>query len=381
MCSTEQITAVVLAGGMARRMGGVDKGWMELNGRPLIRHVLDRVAPQTSRCLINANRSLDAYGALGYPVIVDLEGDFQGPLMGIATGLHHSTSDWVLFVPCDGPNIPRDLAVRMLKQAQAEEAEIAVAHDGKRMQPVVALIQRKLLPSLQAMLQEGERKIDRWYARHLVTEVDFSDQPEAFVNVNRRDDLADLQQMPKLLGFAAWSGTGKTTLLRKLLPALKAKGVRVGVIKHAHHNFDVDHPGKDSYELRHAGASQMLISSAKRWALMVEEDQGERPSLTRMLGRMDHAALDLVLVEGFKREAFPKIELYRASLGRECLHPDDPNIIAVASDKPLDPLREIPLLDLNDTLSLLDFILAYLEDDRAVRVGNGERYIKDGCDE
>jgi len=96
---------------------------------------------------------------------------------------------------------------------------------------------------------------------------------------------------------------------------------------------------------------------------------------------MDHAALDLVLVEGFKREAFPKIELYRSSLGRECLHPDDPNIIAVASDKPLDPAREIPLLDLNDTLSMLDFILAYLEDDRAVRVGNGECYIKDGCDE
>lgn len=365
MCRTEQITAVVLAGGMARRMGGVDKGWMELNGKPLIRHVLDRVVPQAERCLINANRSLDAYGALGYPVVTDLEGDFQGPLMGIATGLHHATTEWVLFVPCDGPKVPLDLAGRMLGQARAQGADIAVAHDGQRLQPVVALVKRSLLPSLQAMLAEGERKIDRWYAKHSVAVVDFSDQADAFINVNRRDDLSDLQQMPKLLGFAAWSGTGKTTLLRKLIPALKANGVRVGVIKHAHHNFDVDQPGKDSYELRHAGAAQMLITSSRRWALMVEEDQGERPSLTRMLSRMDHSTLDLVLVEGFKQARFPKIELHRPSLKTDLLHSDDSNIIAVASDQPINPARDIPLLDLNDTLSILDFIQAYLAEEKA----------------
>lgn len=355
-----QVTAVVLAGGMARRMGGVDKGWMELNGKPLVKHVLDIVSPQVERCLINANRSLTAYGTLSKPVISDLEGDFQGPLMGIATGLYHAATDWVLFVPCDGPYLPDDLVSRMLLQAESQGAEIAVAHDGKRLQPVVSLIKRELLDSVRATLAEGERKIDRWYAMHNVVTVDFSDHPKAFINVNRRDDLDELKQMPKLLGFAAWSGTGKTTLLKKLIPALKAGGVRVGVIKHAHHQFDVDHPGKDSYELRKSGADQMLISSGKRWALMVEEDQGDRPSLSHMLNRMDHSLLDLVLVEGFKQESFPKIELHRQSLKRELMYTADENIIAIASDEPISMEREIPQLDLNDTESMLQFVLAYL---------------------
>lgn len=357
----EQVTAVVLAGGMARRMGGVDKGWMELNGKPLVKHVLDIVDPQVGRCLINANRSHTAYGTLGKPVISDLEGDFQGPLMGIATGLYHADTDWVLFVPCDGPYLPNDLVGRMLSSAKSDNADIAVAHDGKRLQPVVALIKRELLDSVRATLSEGERKIDRWYAMHNVVTVDFSDHPEAFINVNRRDDLDELKQMPKLLGFAAWSGTGKTTLLKKLIPALKAGGVRVGVIKHAHHKFDVDHPGKDSYELRKSGADQMLISSGKRWALMVEEDQGDRPSLSHMLNRMDHSLLDLVLVEGFKQESFPKIELHRQSLKRELMYADDDNIIAIAADEPVVLERDIPQLDLNDTESMLQFVLAYLE--------------------
>lgn len=355
-----QVSAVILAGGMARRMGGVDKGWMMLNGKPLVRHVLDIIKPQVDRCLINANRSQDAYGTLGIPVVSDLEGDFQGPLMGIATGLYHASSDWVLFVPCDGPYIPADLVERMLRKVELEDAEIAVAHDGKRLQPVVALIKRNLLDSVRATLAEGERKIDRWYAMHKMVEVDFSDQVDAFVNVNRRDDLDELQQMPKLLGFAAWSGTGKTTLLKQLIPQLKALGIRVGVIKHAHHKFDVDHPGKDSYELRKAGADQMLISSGKRWALMVEEDQGDRPSLSHMLNRMDHSLLDIVLVEGFKQESFPKLELHRQSLQRELMYMDDDNIIAIASDEPLSLGKDIPQLDLNDTDSILLFIQQYL---------------------
>lgn len=360
MHSSNQVTAIVLAGGMARRMGGVDKGWMELNGKPLIRHVLDIVKPQVGHCLINANRSMDAYGTLGMPVICDLEGDFQGPLMGIATGLFHAQTDWVLFAPCDSPYLPTELVSRMLQQAESEGADIAVAHDGKRLQPVVSLIKRELLPSVQATLAEGERKIDRWYAMHNMIEVDFSDHPDAFINVNRRDDLAELQQMPKLLGFAAWSGTGKTTLLKQLIPMLKEQGIRVGVIKHAHHKFDVDHPGKDSYELRKAGADQMLISSGKRWALMVEEDQGDRPSLTHMLSRMDHSLLDLVLVEGFKQEAFPKIELHRTILKREIMHGEDENIIAFASDEPIEMQRDIPALDLNNPKAILAFIQDYL---------------------
>lgn len=365
MHNTEQITAVVLAGGKASRMGGVDKGWMDLNGKPLIHHVLDRLLPQVCRCLINANRSLDAYGTLSLPVITDLKPGFEGPLMGIATGLHHATTEWVLFVPCDGPFLPETLATRLLERALAKDAEIAVAHDGKRLQPVVALIKRSLLQSVQAILAEGERKIDRWYAQQRMVEVDFSDYPDAFINVNRKSDIDELQQMPTLLGLAAWSGTGKTTLLKQLLPVLKAQGVRVGVIKHAHHQFDVDHPGKDSYELRHAGADQMLICSSKRWALMVEENQVEMPSLSKMLHQLDHSKLDLVLVEGFKKVSFPKIELYRREVNKPQLYMGDENIIAVACDEVIPLGCDIPLLDLNNIEQIAAFIQRYIKGEQS----------------
>ncbi|HLA74496.1 MAG TPA: molybdopterin-guanine dinucleotide biosynthesis protein MobB [Gammaproteobacteria bacterium] len=165
-----------------------------------------------------------------------------------------------------------------------------------------------------------------------------------------------------LLGFAAYSGTGKTTLLTKLLPLLKAKGVRVGVIKHAHHEFDIDHPGKDSYELRKAGAAQMLVASSQRWALMVEHAHETEPRLDELLGRLIQEELDLILVEGFKHETFPKIELHRAALGHPLLYPDDASIVAVASDQPLTTVRRITQLDINNETSLLNFILDYMAD-------------------
>jgi molybdopterin-guanine dinucleotide biosynthesis protein B len=161
-----------------------------------------------------------------------------------------------------------------------------------------------------------------------------------------------------VLGFAAYSGTGKTTLLIKLLPLLKGRGLRIGMIKHAHHEFDVDKPGKDSYELRKAGADRVLVASRRRWALMVEGEQEENPRLADLVERIDQNALDLILVEGFKREAFPKIELYRPSLGYPPMYPQDASIVAVASDDPLPEPMTLPLLDLNEPQSIVDFIAA-----------------------
>ena len=161
---------------------------------------------------------------------------------------------------------------------------------------------------------------------------------------------------PAVLGFAAWSGTGKTTLLTRLIPVLRDHGLRVGVVKHAHHTFDVDQPGKDSYELRHAGASRVLVGSRVRWALMVERDAEDEPELAELLANMPSADLDLVLVEGFKHERFAKIELHRPSLGRPLLHPGDDSIIAVASDVALEPPPPVPQLDLNDIDALAAFI-------------------------
>ena len=160
-----------------------------------------------------------------------------------------------------------------------------------------------------------------------------------------------------LLGFAAFSGTGKTTLLRALLPLLNSRGLRVGVIKHAHHTFDVDVPGKDSYELRRAGAAQMLVGSRHRWALVTETPGLEEPRLTDLLARLSTETLDLVLVEGFKAEVFPKIELHRPSLGHPLMCRADSSIIALATDAPIENPPSLPLLDLNDPAGIAAFVV------------------------
>jgi molybdopterin-guanine dinucleotide biosynthesis protein MobB len=162
-----------------------------------------------------------------------------------------------------------------------------------------------------------------------------------------------------VLGFAAFSGTGKTTLLEKLIPQLTARGIRVGMVKHAHHEFDIDKPGKDSYRLRTAGARQMLIASSKRQALVTENVTPEEPRLDELITRLDLDNLDLVLVEGFKQVPFPKIELHRQALGKTLLYPQDSSIIAVASDHPAD-CRELPSLDINDSTAVAAFIIDWL---------------------
>ncbi len=175
-----------------------------------------------------------------------------------------------------------------------------------------------------------------------------------------------------IVGFAAYSGTGKTTLLKELLPLLRARGLRVGVVKHAHHSFDLDHPGKDSYELRKSGAAQMLIASRSRWALVVELARDREPRLDEVLLELDQAALDLILVEGFKDEQFPKIELHRPGLGQPLLFPEDDAIIAVASDTPLEDTRRLPQLDLNRPEEIAAFIVDYVaKEDPVLKTAGG----------
>ena len=160
-----------------------------------------------------------------------------------------------------------------------------------------------------------------------------------------------------VLGFCAASGTGKTTLLRKLLPLLRARGMRVGVVKHTHHAFEVDRPGKDSYELRKAGACEMLIASGKRWALMADTEMQGDPELGALLKRVDRDNLDLVLVEGFRHEPIPKIELHRSDLNRPLIFPEDPHVIAVACVGPLHQPTKLPVLELGNPESIASFII------------------------
>ncbi len=166
-----------------------------------------------------------------------------------------------------------------------------------------------------------------------------------------------------ILGFAAYSGTGKTTLLEALLPKLTEAGLRIGMLKHAHHNFDVDKPGKDSYRLRKAGASQMLIASRNRFALMTETPEAEA-EFEYLLTRFDEDKLDVVLVEGCKNIAFPKIELHREEVGKPWLYPHDENIIAIASDSAeLD--SELPQMNINDLDAIAQFVLQYVQEAKA----------------
>ena len=160
-----------------------------------------------------------------------------------------------------------------------------------------------------------------------------------------------------LIGFAAWSGTGKTTLLVSLLGIFTSLELRIGVIKHAHHTFEIDYPGKDSYELRKAGASQVLIGSRQRWALLVENRDADDKPLEYHVRNLDLDKLDLILVEGFKPEVIPKIELHRPSLGHNLLYPDDESIIAIATDAGLSEDTELPLLNLNDPQQIAQFII------------------------
>ena len=157
----------------------------------------------------------------------------------------------------------------------------------------------------------------------------------------------------RLIGLSGWSGSGKTTLITALVPALIARGRSVSTVKHAHHAFDVDKPGKDSYVHREAGAHEVLIASDKRWALMREHRGAPEPALSELVAHL--AAVDLVLVEGFKREAHPKIEIHREVVGKPLLYPNDPQIVAIASDRPM-PDAAIPHFDLNDIQAIADLV-------------------------
>ena len=164
----------------------------------------------------------------------------------------------------------------------------------------------------------------------------------------------------QVIGFAGYSGTGKTTLLKQIIPLLKHKGLRVGLIKKSHHNFEIDHPGKDSYELRMAGASPVLLSSPRRRAMMMEHTDVRERSLAEELAYFDHSGVDIILVEGFKHERFPKIELHRPSLGKPLLFLADPSIIAIATDGALPVTPSIPQFDINSPTPIANFILESL---------------------
>ena len=195
MIAKYDLTGMILAGGEGRRMGGRDKGLEPFADLPLVAHTVKRFDGHVHELMINANRNSDAYALFADRVIEDAEGGFKGPLMGIYSGLRAAQTPWLLVAPCDSPALPHDLVARMvagITQAGVEH-DIAVAFDGERLHPVVALLRTSLADDLAATLAEGERKIDRWYARHAWCRVDMSDCPEAFANLNTEEEKARLE--------------------------------------------------------------------------------------------------------------------------------------------------------------------------------------------
>lgn len=185
----EKITGVILAGGLGRRMGGIDKGLQELRGRPMAAWVVERLAPQVDELLINANQNTDRYAAFGYRVIADQIAGFAGPLAGLHAALSTASHPLVSTAPCDSPFLPADLVARLSAALATAGADLAVARTFAQAHPVFCLCRRTLLPHLTAFLDGGGRKIDLWYSTLQVVEVGFDDEAEAFENINTRDEL------------------------------------------------------------------------------------------------------------------------------------------------------------------------------------------------
>jgi molybdopterin-guanine dinucleotide biosynthesis protein A len=187
------VSALILAGGRATRMGGVDKGLVQFQSQPLIQHVISRLAPQVDEIMINANRELAYYNTLGYRVLQDEVADFAGPLAGMQLGLKHASHDLVLFTPCDSPLLPTDLVQKLKAGLLQANADIAVASCGSNNHPVFCLCKKTLLPSLHHFLAQGNRKVQAWQKSQHYIEVDFGDDNDAFENLNSPDDIIKLE--------------------------------------------------------------------------------------------------------------------------------------------------------------------------------------------
>lgn len=393
-CLPQQVTGLILAGGRGQRLGGQDKGLVHLKGQPLVSYAMSVLSGQVSEVLISANRNIADYESLHTRVVSDAEPDFPGPLAGLLAGLNTATTPWLAVIPCDAPLLSSSLLPRLV--AAIGDADVAVAHDGEHLHSVTALMRTRLADDLADYLASGGHKVRDWYQRlHFVT-VDFSDCPEDFANLNTASDRYRIearldsagrflkpgtqgvehrmsravirpplpevwseQDTPPLLGIAAWSGTGKTTLLEKMLPGLRARGLKVAVIKHAHHDFEIDTPGKDSHRLREAGAVPMLIASSARVAMMIETPDREEADLSELVAMVQPHQPDLVLVEGFKSWPLPKLELYRPSLGKSLSAVNDNWVVAVASDTRMELPAGVEQLDLNNIEALSEWVAAW----------------------
>ncbi len=369
MIETDAVVGCVLAGGLARRMGGGDKGFVEVGGRTILEAVIDRLKPQVSRVILNANGDPARLAAFGLPVVADAVPGFAGPLAGVHAALAWTRANvpearWVATVATDTPFFPADLVQRLLAAVKHQGAELACAASGGQAHPVFGLWPVSMTDALEtALVEEGVRKVDVFTARYRLATADYEAAPvDPFFNVNRPDDIAEAKRLAagrqKVIGVAGFKNAGKTTLVERLVRELTGRGYRISTVKHAHHSFDIDHEGRDSFRHRKAGAAEVAVVSMNRWALIHENRGDDRePPLEAILAKL--APCDLVIVEGYKRDQHPKIEVRDVTLSHPQLAGDDPTVIALAASAPVD--APVPVFARDDVRALADFIVGRME--------------------
>lgn len=353
---------MVLAGGRSTRMGE-DKAAKRLAGKPLALIAARRLAAQAGPIVINTRNP--ALADLGFDLVPDTMEGQEGPLAGILAGLDHIAStlpsaSHLAVVPADAPFFPDTLVSRLSAAVDGPETIVMAAYCGDP-EPAFALWPVALAPRLRHWLETGESRAIRAFAATCQTRlVDFVDGPShSFFNVNRPADferarsLMGLGNSPRILGISGWKNSGKTGLTVRLVEELTARGYRVSTIKHAHHDFDIDKVGADSFRHRQAGAHEVTIVSGTRFAIMHELRGNPEPAFEDVLARL--APCDIVVIEGYKREPVPKIEARRLEAkSRVPLAPDDPHIVAIAADHAVAD-SSLPVFNLDDTQAIADF--------------------------
>lgn len=368
----EAVLGVLLAGGKSSRMGGGDKCLQPLAGVPMLTHVLERLRPQVSELILNANGDLARFAAFGLPIVKDRIGDHAGPLAGIHAALewaiaNRPESRFVITAATDTPFFPTDLVARFLASLAGGEPRLLIARSEEGVHPIFGLWPVSLVLELEKSLTNGMLKVQAWVREHQAQEIFFPKMEiggrkiDPFFNLNRPEDLAEAEAVlrgstarPPVFGIAGWKNSGKTTLAARLVAELTERGYAVTAIKHAHESFDIDQPGRDSYRLREAGARRVILSSPKRWALMHELGSSPEIPFEDLLSQT--GPCDLVLVEGFKREDFPKIEIRRGGATSQLPLTSAPDIVAVASDRPDQETDPVPIFHLDDIRGIADFI-------------------------
>ncbi|MCK4509386.1 MAG: bifunctional molybdenum cofactor guanylyltransferase MobA/molybdopterin-guanine dinucleotide biosynthesis adaptor protein MobB [Desulfuromonadales bacterium] len=360
---TDNVTGILLAGGKSRRMG-YDKAHIEIGGHRLLTRSLDLLCHYFATVLIAGDRQ-----DLVRPNIPAIPDIYPGSALGgLYTGLQSAKTDWIFVAPCDMPYPDAKILELLLRHRNGADAVVPRTPAGY--EPVFALYHKSCLPHMLTMLQQEQYRIYDFYQRIKVHYLDWQQMPDGWerslLNINTPEQLKELQlevseqgaeMSPPVVSIVAKSGTGKTTLLEKLIAEMKERGFRVGAIKHDAHSFNIDHEGKDSWRLTQAGADTMLITSPDKLTMVKQHSKEHEPTLAETVRTYCHD-IDIVLTEGFKRSTMPKIEVHRRERSEKLLCRDegyDPSLIAVASDSPLQV--DVPLYDINDAKGLCDLIV------------------------